>query len=428
MKVAIAGYGLEGQANYRYFSEQGHDITIYDQKQPASVPDGARVVIGDDAFVDIDADLVVRTAGLAPNKITTRGKIWSATNEFFVQCPTPIIGVTGTKGKGTTASMIASILRKAGKKVHLLGNIGVPALSVLQNIRQGDSVVYEMSSFQLWDIERSPHIAAVLMIEPDHLNVHSDFDEYVTAKQNIIQFQGVDDSVVYFEKNDYAAMIAKKSKGKKVPYMSKGGIYIKDDWFCNNEEKICSTSAVQLVGSHNLENACAAVAVALEAGIDEHSIEAGLRDFKGLEHRLEYVATIDDVEYYNDSFSSAPAATIAALKAFERKPCVLIMGGIDKGASFDDLTHYVVSRSGTLDIILIGEIRYKLADTLRNAGVQNIHISNAETMNQIVQQATDLSIEDGVILLSPACASFDMFNDVYDRGNKYKQVVHGKVK
>ena len=202
------------------------------------------VLTGERVFARLDnADMVVRTAGLPPREIRTKGRVWSATNEFFARCPAPIIGVTGTKGKGTTCSLIASILRAAGRTVHLVGNIGVPALDVLDQIRPEDVVVYELSSFQLWDLEASPHIAVVLMIEPDHLDVHTDFGEYVAAKQHIVQQQAPEDAVVYHPTNPYAAQIAQASAAQQQRYgvADDGAVCVQANTFFVQGRAICGS-------------------------------------------------------------------------------------------------------------------------------------------------------------------------------------------
>ena len=309
MKIAIAGYGIEGRASLNYWNSAENELTIVDERDFIDeLPDGVASLLGPDAFKKLHGfDLVIRTASLAPQKILTDGKIWSATNEFFEKCPAPIIGVTGTKGKGTTASLITSILRAAGRTVHLVGNIGVSAIEVLPSITADDIVVYELSSFQLWDIKKSPQAAVVLLIEPDHLNVHTDFDDYVNAKMNIRRFQSEDDICVYHPTNQYSKMIAKSTiKGIALRYAipDDGGVYVKDEAFYKVEHRICSTNSLQLIGQHNIENACAAISVAKYYNISDDEIEEGLRDFKGLPHRIEFIRELNEVKYYNDSFSS----------------------------------------------------------------------------------------------------------------------------
>jgi len=431
MKVAIAGYALEGRVNYQYWAQQGHDVTIVDERElpVGELPYGVPTLMGEGVFGKLqDFDLVVRTASLNPSKITTNGKIWSATNEFFDKCPADIIGVTGTKGKGTTCSLIASMLKAAGKTVHLVGNIGTSALEVLPNIKPDDIVVFELSSFQLWDIEKSPHVAVVLLIEPEHLDVHHDIGDYVGAKSNIRVYQTDDDICVYHPSNRLSTDVAHASKqGQLIRYGQEedGGVYVRGGNFSRNGQDICSTSALQLLGRHNLENACAAITVAKIYELDDRSIEKGLRDFKGLPHRLEFVRTVDGVDYYNDSFSSAPAATLAAVSSFEQ-PEVLIVGGVDRGADFTELATQLANKKNIKKLIVVGEIRHKLKALFDSAGLgDKVELLEVKTMKEILAKAKNAAVASDVVLLSPACASFDMFKDFYDRGDQFRELVKG---
>jgi UDP-N-acetylmuramoylalanine--D-glutamate ligase len=305
MKVAIAGYGMEGEVNLKYWQKLGAEVVIFDEQAVPSypLPAGVETVLGPDALQNISGfDLVVRTAGLAPRKITTASKLWSGTREFFDKCPAPIIGVTGTKGKGTTASFIHSILTAAGKKSWLVGNIGEPALSILDQVSPDDVVVYELSSFQLWDLEKSPQVAVVLMIEPDHLDVHKDMQEYVTAKAMIRKNQGSNDICIYHPTNDYSRQIALAGGSPETAHRyaiaEDGQVYVKENTFFVQDHPICSTDAVQLPGVHNLENACAAISAARVFTTDDAAIERGLRAFEGLPHRLKLVRMLDGVSFY----------------------------------------------------------------------------------------------------------------------------------
>ncbi len=407
MKIAIAGYGLEGKQNFLYWNTSENEVVIVDERTTLEdVPAGAETILGPDAFSQLaDFDVVVRTAGLSPRKIQTNGKIWSATNEFFTKCPAPIIGVTGTKGKGTTCSLIASILRAAGRTVHLVGNIGTPALEELPKIQASDIVVYEMSSFQLWDIEKSPHIAVVLMIEPDHMNVHEDMSDYVAAKGNIAAHQMSGDVVIFNRDNQFSQQIAAKSPAKKIEYP-----FMIDEFI----------SSLKLPGKHNQENAAAAIAAVREFGVSDDEIRDGLAAFEGLPHRLEKVRELDGVTYYNDSFSSAPAATVAAIKSFTQ-PEILIIGGTDKGANFTELRDALCAAKNIKKVIIIGEIRHKLAGILQE-GVE-LKVSDLHTMTEIVNLARSYATVGDIVLLSPACASFDMFKSFYDRGDQFREVV-----
>jgi UDP-N-acetylmuramoylalanine--D-glutamate ligase len=430
MKIAIAAYGLEGQASYRYYSKDpSNDITIFDQNPDFVGPEGVSTVVGPDAWdkINDDYDLILRSPPISPYLLHSKAKVWSGTNEFFAKSPATIIGVTGTKGKGTTSSMIASILEAAGKKVWLIGNIGKPALDVLPEVKDDDVIVYEMSSFQLWDMQKSPHIAVVLPIEPDHLNVHRDMDDYVTAKGHIRLHQTADDICIYHPHNDYARQIAESNTvaaKERYAIEDDGGAYLKDDAFYAGEQFICSVDVMQVPGMHNIENACAAVSVALQMGISNEDIAQGLRNFKGLPHRLEFVRELKGVDYYNDSFSSAPGATIAAINAFTR-PELLVLGGIDKGADFHDLIQTIKSHGNVKELVLIGEIRHKLQSLFAYAGVAaKITVFDGRTMPEIVDYLASQAVSGDVVLLSPGCASFDMFHDFYERGTQFRSVVN----
>jgi UDP-N-acetylmuramoylalanine--D-glutamate ligase len=429
MKIAIAGYGLEGKASLSYWNTPENELTVVDERESIDdLPSDVTTILGPDAFTKLSGfDLVIRTAGLAPSKIVTDGKIWSATNEFFAKCPAPIIGVTGTKGKGTTASLIASIAKAVGKNVHLVGNIGTSAIDVLCRVTPDDVVVFELSSFQLWDIEKSPHIAVVLMIEQDHLDVHQSFEEYIAAKANIRRYQQEGDYCVYHPTNELSHKIAvelgKKGEAARYGIADDGQVYVKENTFFVQDTAICSVDALQIPGVHNQENACAAISAALKLGIGYEAIEQGLRSFQGLPHRLELVRELDGVAYYNDSFSSAPGASIAAIRAFTQ-PEIIILGGTDKGADFGDLARTIRESSHIKQVILIGVIRHKLADLLKDQGVETrIMVSDAATMQEIIQQAREGAVSGDVIILTPGCASFDMFKNFYDRGDQFRRLV-----
>ncbi len=441
MKIAIAGYGIEGKVNYQYFSRKypEAEFIIADQNPVADPPAGVEVRSGDDVFEQAlgDVDLVLRTPSIAPSRLKTVGKIWSATNEFFEVCPVPIIGVTGTKGKGTTCSLITSILRAAGRTVHLVGNIGVSALEVLPKIQPGDLVVYELSSFQLWDAKKSPHIAVILMIEPDHLNVHTDFDDYIDAKKNIRRWQDSSDVCLYHPTNKYSEQIAATPlENETIPewrgkssiisasrYASKieDQVYVEDGNFCVQDRVICSIDNLQLPGKHNLENACAAMSAITEIHdlkVSDQQFAQGLQGFTGLPHRMKFVGQKAGVKYYDDSCSSSITSTIASVRSFDQ-PKILICGGFDKGVDYSELAEQLKSSDGLKKIICIGQTGPKIDQALREKGVETSQYTDAKDMKQIVDLAVSYAEPGDVILLSPGCASFDMFANFYERGDKF---------
>lgn len=423
MKIAIAGYGMEGESSYRYWSsDPKNQITIVDHRQPdCPVPAGVPTIIGSDAPEKLqNFDLAIRTPRMRPDMIKTDGKIWSVTNEFFAKCPAMIIGVTGSKGKGTTASLIDSILREAGKKTWLIGNIGKPALDVLGEIKPDDIVIYELSSFQLWDIEKSPRIAVVLFIEKDHQDVHSSMDEYVEAKANISRYQTSDDILIYNKSNDYAARIAEGSTAKRIAYQDESGAHVKNGYFYFGSEQICPTSALKIPGEHNQDNACAAIDAVWQITNDKIAIEKGLKNFHGLPHRLQFVREVDGVKYYDDSIATTPSSAIAALKSFTG-PKVIILGGSSKGSDFDELGKELTKHD--VKAILIGDEAEGIAIACRNNGFNIFEIIENPTMKIIVERARNLAQSGGVVLLSPASASFGLFKNYADRGEQFSAAV-----
>lgn len=449
MKVAIVGYDVEGQESYRHFKRRGADITIFDEAaQPrAEPPAGVPVIAGPGALEQLrqaEFDAVVRTAGLSPHKLEGVSNVTTATREFFKDCPVPIIGVTGTKGKGTTCSLIASILKAAGKKVHLVGNIGLPALKVLPDIKDGDIVVYELSSFQLWDTDASPHIAVILKIEPDHLDVHTSLDEYVMAKANIRRFQDGDDVCYYHPTNELSAKAAsvkgdwvQNEEEKKIwaenaiRYGAKDVdshypvAYVEDNkYFAAQGRVICPISLMSIPGAHNVENACAAISVALHYTADNQAISKGLHDFTGLPHRLKFVREVNGVEFYDDSIATTPGSAIAALAAFT-KPKVLMLGGSEKGVDYRPLAEAAAQANDSLRaVITFGQTGPRIAADLKRAGVEHVtELSYARTIDEVVVAAVRFAKPGDVVILSPASASFDMFKSYADRGEQFVAAV-----
>lgn len=418
MKIAIAGYGLEGKSNYAYFKTRG-EVTIVDERNHVDdLPDGVATILGAEAFDKVaDFDMVVRTAGLSPHKITTRGKVWSATREFFDKCETPIIGVTGSKGKGTTASLTASILRAGGKTVELVGNIGVPALDALEAANNADVVVYEMSSFQLWDLEQSPNVAVVLMIEPDHLDVHASMEEYVQAKANIARWQTENDILVVHATNEYSRRIAAQSRARQVPFQSESAAHVADDAFWYGNTRLCDVSALKLPGRHNLDNACAAIDAAWPWVQTGEVIAQGLAGFTGLPHRLKFVREVAGVSYYDDSIATTPGSAIAAMFAFTQ-PKVLILGGSSKGADFGELAQ-IASDQDIRQVIAIGDEAPRITAALEVKGVAVKNLGSDVTMAAVVSEARAAAQPGDVVILSPACASFGMFKNYADRGEQF---------
>lgn len=411
MKVAIAGYGVEGKASFEYWNRPGNELTIVDEREAVDeLPEGATAILGSGAFSHLaDFDLIIRSPSIQPNKLRYGDKVWSSTNEFFEKCPARIVGVTGTKGKGTTSSLVESILVASGKTVHLVGNIGKPALTELASITPEDIVVFELSSFQLWDLKKSPQVAVILGIEPDHLDVHHDLEEYIAAKANITRYQTEVDTLIYNGDSNIATSIAESSKAKKI---------------CYPYDMSSFADALVIPGEHNVENAAAAIAAVREFVQDEVTIRKGLTSFTGLPHRIKFIREVNGVKFYDDSYSSAPTASMAALKSFEQ-PKIILLGGFEKGADFTELARYVARTPSVRSAIIYGMTRERITAALKDQGVSSDRIAVLDTqiLKDIVGTAADIAHQGDVVLLSPGCASFDMFRNFTDRGEQFVKIV-----
>lgn len=455
MKLAILGYGIEGKSVEKYFKTHPYENVP---------PEDIKIQIFDD-FKDEDIDgfglenfdVIFRTPSVRPHydykkyeaerEYLEEKPYWtSATKYFFEHCPAEIISVTGTKGKGTTCAMTAAILKSINKKLYgeedapktfLVGNIGNPCLDVLDEISAEDNVVFELSSFQLWDLRLSSYVGVILRIEPDHLNVHKDFDDYVYAKSSVARSKTASDHLVYFSKNETTKKLAENSKAKKHAYPLLTG---------ETTEKLSEKgearlreilASLKIPGEHNRENAEAALlAVAarlcsgdlnafLENDLLCESAKSALENFKGLPHRLEFVRELNSVKYYDDNFSSAFPATDVAIAAFKENPTVLIAGGKDRGLDLSDFKTRLKSAKNLEKIVLIGEIK----DELKSAAPEKSE--TAETLEDAVKIAKAAAekiaekSESAVVLMSPGAASFDMFKDFKDRGEKFQKIVKG---
>lgn len=414
MKIALLGYGKEGKSVENYFKTHAQDTTfdIFENETPEIMK----------ARDYSDYDYVFRSPSVPPLHLKNETSI---TKYFFAHSPCPIIGVTATKGKGTTCSFIKSLLDAHKEHAYLVGNIGVPALDVLDNLTPDSIVVYELSSFQLWDLEVSPHIAVLGTLEPDHLNVHRDYADYLDAKSHITAYQTTSDYLIYFKNNPETVKIAEKSQAHQIPYP-----FPVPDSILKN---------ISLLGQHNHYNAIAAIATVasyLNISPDEYlseyssEISTGLANFHGLPHRLEFVRELNGVSYYDDNFATNVSSLKVALAATQEHPIVLIVGGRDK-TNYKDLPelYEAIKQENIKSIILLGESGHELA---KLHGFDDDRFVLAESLKEAVTIAREEAeklvssireTQSPIVLMSPAAASFDMFRDVYERGEKYQTLI-----
>ena len=442
MKIALIGFGLEAKSAYDYFKsiDQNNTFEIYDEnpKSKIELPNGVKFFGDFHDFSKIQADLIVRTPAVNPRRLPKNAKITSVTNLFFEKCPAPIIGVTGSKGKGTVSSFIAEILRAAGLRVHLVGNIGLPALNELSKIQKDDAVIYELSSFQLWDAQKSPHIAVLNNLEVDHLDVHDGFEDYVVAKMNIAKNQTENDFFIFNVENSIVLKNVENLKGQLKaelqPFQDYNLAHIQEDHFLWGDEVLFETDILKIPGEHNQKNACAAMIATFdflhEKGFENEEIfdfwREGLSKFTGLPHRLKFVREFEGVRFYDDSIATTPGSAIAALNSFE-KPKILILGGSNKGADLSELIEKIskIPEQELRKIILMGAESSKLAQKLTQAGFERfINLGQETNMQEVVKTTFENAQSGDVVILSPAHASFDMFKSYVDRGEQFVENVN----
>lgn len=439
-RIAVFGLGIEGLSAIKYLSG-ANKVSVFDKRVASKIDSKftkeakkskAKLLLGRSSSSKFD--FVVRSPGVRPDdpeifKLVSNGaRLTSATNIFFKECPGQIIGVTGTKGKGTTSTLIYEILKTQDENVFLAGNIGTPMLDLLPKINKNSKVVLELSSFQLMDLVLSPHVAVTLMTTTEHLDWHKNQEEYLGAKSNIVKHQSTIDFAIFNDDFVNSKSQARLSKAKKYFFSVQhktNGVYLDGDKIVSQigkREVVCKARDINLPGSHNIQNIEASVAVAKIFKISNANILKVVKNFKGLKYRLELVAVKKGVKYYNDSFSTTPETTIAAIDAFI-SPKILILGGSSKKSDFKTLIQKIKSTKSIKALILIGQEGKRIKSMLSNLENNLQVVDGLKSMRQIIGTSQKLSSKGDVVLLSPACASFGMFKNYQDRGDQFTNEV-----
>lgn len=441
-RIALLGLGEENNALAKYFLSHKIEFAICDKKEREELAEKYEIakseminfITGENYLDDLkNYDIVFRTPGIPYHNLkiqeakTSGVEISSQIKLFMDLCPSPILGVTGTKGKGTTTTLIGEILEASRIRVYVGGNLGTPPISFLDKLSKNDYAVLELSSFQLQDLKKSPHIAVVLDIKTDHLDYHSGQTEYIEAKKMIVENQSEEDySVInadYLTSFEFAVASPSQSyffsRRKSVDlgaFVEKGKIVLRTK---DKEYDIIELTEIQLRGEHNLENICAAVVASYLAGANVDSIRKTVKNFKGLEHRLELVFEKDGIKYYNDSFSTTPDTTIAAIRSFT-EPIILLIGGSEKNADYAKLSE-VINQSSVKLIINIGETGKKIIEKINKDKIKIL--PEIHTLDRALEEVKKEALSGDVVLLSPASASFDQFTNYKERGKLFKEMV-----
>jgi len=443
-RVTVIGAGVSNTPLIDALLSEGIDTTVCDKRTFDEMGEiaerfasgGAKLALGENYLDNLQADVIFRTPGLMPtnpaiSEVVRNGAVLTSEMEVFVEiCPCKMIGVTGSDGKTTTTSIIAQILRNEGITTHLGGNIGTPLLCSVDEMKADDIAVLELSSFQLVSMSKSPQIAVMTNLSPNHLDVHADMEEYFHAKRNIFAHQQPSDRVVFNLDNEFTPEYLKSAKTEDVLFFStkenmRNGVRLEDGEIYavtdGKKEKIMSASDILIPGAHNIENYMAAFA-AVRGLVSHKTMRETALTFGGVEHRLELVRKLRGVSYYNDSIASSPSRAIAGLRSFKQK-VILIAGGKDKGIQFDELGTEILSSVKAL--VLTGMTAEKIRDAVINAagynGTPEIFIH--KDFEKAVLAASDIARDGDIVLLSPASTSFDRFNNFAERGEYFKKIV-----
>lgn len=445
-KVAIVGLGVSNLPLMEYLYEKKANVTVFDERDIDSISKdimdkittyGFGFHFGEDALKNLKGfNVIFRSPSCLPTRKelvdeANNGAIVTTEVELLMKmCPCKIVGVTGSDGKTTTTSLINAILKKAGYNTFLGGNIGTPLFTKLSDMKPEDILVLELSSFQLMGMEISPDIAIITNITPNHLNIHKDYEEYIEAKKNIFKYQDEKGVLVLNYDNEITRNCEKEANGKVIFFSSKNkldnGYIVDEDVIKECEDKIrkhiLNVEDVILRGNHNYQNIATAIA-ATSSLVDIDTIVEAVKEFKPVEHRIEFIRELDGVKWYNDSASSSPSRTLSGINAF-KEDIILIAGGYDKNLDYTPLAKPIIEKVKSL--ILIGQTSGKIFDAVKlelEKENKEIDIHMCESLEETIKLAKKVAKPGQVVLFSPASASFDMFKNFADRGNQFKELV-----
>ncbi len=436
--VAVVGIGVSNLPLIRLLAKSGCNVTACDKNEAEELGDvygelaalGVKFLLGKHYIDRLDFDVVFRTPGLHPDKLKHAVRadtvITSEMEAFFAVCPCRVIAITGSDGKTTTSTLIAKLLSAEGYTVHLGGNIGKPLLCETPTFHASDVAVLELSSFQLHSMKCRPDVAVITNLSPNHLDVHPSFEDYANAKKNIFLLQGRDCRLVLNLDNAYTASCAAEAVSEVIWFSRKQipehGYSFHDEAIYRGDQRFLEAKDILIPGMHNVENYMAAFA-ATDGFVSPETCRKIATTFGGVEHRIELIRTLRGVRYYNDSIASSPTRTIAGLRSFNQK-LILIAGGHDKLVPFEPLAEEIVQRVKAL--FLVGETAEKIRLAVENApgyDPQKLPITVMDDFRETVLAASAYAKQGDVVILSPACSSFDRFKNFAERGNTFRKIV-----